>query len=73
MVQAAEGGRAQIKQELMAMADEMWTHWDEAEVTLDEPEQGYLAKRFIPEDNIAIALITYRCAGLTEEIWDKWA
>ena len=32
-----------------------------------------MAKRYIPEDNIAVALLTYRCDGLTEEIWDKWS
>lgn len=65
--------RQVIKAELLAMADEYMAGWDSYETALDEPNKNYTAKTFKGADGIATVVIKYRCDGLTEEQWGKWA
>ena len=64
--------RAQIKQELLLAADEIWSHWDDATEAMREDEIGYLAKTYYGEDNIPAVMTKYRVEGLTMEKWQDW-
>ena len=66
MVQAG-GRRAQMSEELIAMADQFLAQWDSAETLLDDTAKNYTAKKLEQADGIAVVMIKYRCDGLTED------
>ena len=68
----AQGGRAQVKADLLQMADELWAGWDSYETIIEDTEKNYFAKRVTGEDNIPTTLIKYKAVGITEEQWNVW-
>ena len=70
---APQKSRAEIFEELKQLSDEYWSHWDTAEVGIDETDTtGYVAKGFYDDNGIGTVLIKWKCEGLTMEQWATW-
>ena len=72
MVESDIKTRDQIKGELLELNDQLWAHWDNAETLIDDKDKGYTAKQFTEDDGVPTILVTYKCEGLTPEVWQKW-
>ena len=57
----------------MTKAESFLAQWDSAETAFEDPAKEYTCKTFKGDDDINVILIKYKCAGLTEEQWGKWA
>ena len=73
MVEAAsENRRAQLQQELMAKADQLWAAFETYDVVLEDASKNYIARQTVGQEGIACTMIKYRCDGLTLEQWEQW-
>ena len=73
MVEASSAGRrAQIKEELMTMTDQLWANFETYDTVLEDASKNYIAKQTIGEGGNIVNLIKYRADGLTEEQWSQW-
>ena len=64
--------RDQIKQSLLAKADEMFAAWDTHDTVKDEPDKKYIAKQTFADDGNAITMVKWQCDGLTLEDLKQW-
>lgn len=65
MVDVQQQSREQIKNSLIARADEFLAGYDTHETVLEEPESSFIAKQTFGDDGIATTMVKWRCDGLT--------
>ena len=73
MVEAvSENRREQVKQELLAKADQLWAAFETYDVVLEDASKNYIARQTMSEEGIICTMMKYRCDGLTLEQWEQW-
>lgn len=64
--------RAQIQQELLAKADQLWAAYDTFNVVVEDASKNYEARQTVSEQGLTCTMIKYRVDGLTLEQWEQW-
>ena len=66
---AASSGRAQIKQELLASANNYLNTFESYNVAFEDASRNYIARQTFDENGLAVTIIKFRCDGFTEDHW----
>mmetsp|Transcript_13213 Transcript_13213/g.16792 ORF Transcript_13213/g.16792 Transcript_13213/m.16792 type:complete len:217 (-) Transcript_13213:107-757(-) len=67
-----EGHRAQIKQQLLAKADEYFAGFETHTTVLEDAARNYVSKQTFNEEGLAVTMSKMRAEGLTMEHLQPW-
>ena len=70
--QSPANNRAQIQQELLAKADQLWAAYNTFNVVVEDAAKNYEARQTVSEEGLTCTMIKYRVNGLTLEQWEQW-
>ena len=67
-----EVDRAQIKTELIARAEQLFSQWDQLDVVAEDPEKQFIAKQTFSDEGLGITIAEMTVPGLTREHLQPW-